>query len=461
MAESILNTGKRNKVWLNATMGATKEGYIRSLIYDCNQDCGAYDALGSIIVIKGHKYIGGPHNIPKIYGEGRVVLTNNNRAGCCCRGLGATDIQLVSEVLIDIMAEKLGVDPLEFRYQNAWREGDVANWGAKLDCYPYPAMLEKLRPMYKAAKEKARRESTAERKRGVGIGAALFGCGLDDFPDTSIAWVELNPDNGVTVYATWADPGQGGDIGVLTIASKAMGGLPPEKIRMVTRDSSQAPHSGLSGASRQTTLTGNAIRLACESLLKAMRDHNCKNYEDMVAKNIPLRYEGVHVCRKIVPCDENCQGNPVENWQYNLQMSEIEVEVATGKVNVLKMTSILDVGVIHNPLAVEGQCEGGANMGVGYGLWEDFEPGETNTLIKGGIPNFINSPPIECHYIETFRTNGTYGGTGCGESVMMGAAPAIMNAIYDACGVRIHQFPAKPEKIIAALKRAERTNCCQ
>ena len=455
MAENILTAGKRSRVWVNAKIGATRDGTIKSLIYDFDQDCGVYDSLGSLLVYKCHKYIGGPHNIPKVYGEGRVVLTNNNRATACCRGLGATQIQLVSEVLIDMLAEKLGIDPLELRYQNAWREGDVGNWGARLDCYPYPAMLERLRPLYQVAKEKAPKESNTEKKRGVGIGGALFGCGLDDIPDNSTAWVELNPDNGVTIYATWADSGEGGDIGILTIASKAMGGLPPEKIRIVTRDSSLTPNGGPSCASRQTSVTGNAIRLACESLLKAMRDNNCKDYNDMVDRGVPLRYEGVHVCNKIVACDENCQGYPVENWQYNLQMAEVEVEIATGRVNVLKMTSVVDVGVIHNPIAVEGQCEGGANMGVGFGLWEDFEPGETNTLLKGGIPNFINSPPVECHYQETFRPNGTFGGTGCGEVVMMGAAPAIVNAIYDACGAMIYEFPAKPEKVLAALKKTE------
>ncbi|MEE9399063.1 MAG: xanthine dehydrogenase family protein molybdopterin-binding subunit, partial [Dehalococcoidales bacterium] len=451
MAESILNTGKRVRVWVNAKMGATKDGYIKALIYDFDLDCGAYDGANSVMLYKCHKYIGGPHNIPKVYGEGRIVYTNNNRAAAC-RGFGATQIQLVSEVLMDVLAEKLGMDPLEFKFLNAWREGDVGNWGAKLDCYPYPAMLEKLRPLYKAAKEKARKEATPEKKRGVGIGAAVFGCGFDDMLDTSTAWVELNPDNGVTVYATWADPGEGGDIGVLTAASRAMGGLPQGKIRMVTRDTSLTPNSSGSIASRQTSLTGNAIRKACEALLKAMKDNDCKDYNDMVAKKLPLRYEGVHVTDTVVPIDENCQGKPVENWQYNLQMAEVEVEVATGRVRPLKMTSVIDIGVIHNPLAVEGQCEGGMNMGLGFGLWEDFEPGETNTLVKGGIPNFINSPPTECHYNQTFRPKGTFGGTGCGESVVQGGAPAAVNAVFDACGARVCEFPAKPERILAALK---------
>ncbi len=453
MAETIMTTGKRSKVWIDAKLGASKDGHLKCLIYDFDEECGGSARSAPILVNKCHVYIGGPHQIPQAYGEGRTVWTNDNQSPCCIRGLGTTQIHLVSEVLMDMMAEKAGIDPLEFRYQSAWREGDVGNWGAKLDCYPYPAMLERMRPLYHTAKERARKESSAKIKRGVGIGAGFFGCGIDDIPDTSTAWVELNSDNGVTVYATWVDQGQGGDIGIQTIASKAMGGLRPEKIRMVISDSSLTPNSGLSSASRQTVVTGNAIRIACESLLKAMEDNNCKDYNDMVAKGVPLRYEGKHVCKNIIPCDENGQGIPVENWSYNLQMAEVEVEVATGEVKVLKMTTILDAGVIHNPIAVEGQAEGGANMGVGFGLWEDFEPGETNTLVKGGIPNFTNSPPVECLYNETFRTNGTFGGVGCAEVVMMGAAPAIVNAIYNACGARITEFPARPERILAALKK--------
>ena len=205
---------------------------------------------------------------------------------------------------------------------------------------------------------------------------------MDD-GDRSSVWVELNADDGVTVYATWADSGQGGDIGILSVTSKALGDLRREKIRMITRDSSLTPNSGPSVASRQTATTGNAIRLACESLLKAMKENDCKNYADMVAKRVPVRYTGTYVWQSPAPTDMNCQGVPWRNLSYVLNMAEVEVEIATGKVNVQKMTSVLDSGVIHNPLAVEGQCEGGMNMGVGFALWEEFEPGETDTLIKG------------------------------------------------------------------------------
>jgi aldehyde oxidoreductase len=232
-----------------------------------------------------------------------------------------------------------------------------------------------------------------------------------------------------------------------------MGGLPPEKIRMVTNDSLLTPNGGPSAASRQTVTTGNAIRIACEKLMKTMQENNCLNYSDMIARGLPLRYEGTHVCRNIIPCDENCQGVPVENFSYNLQMAEVEVETNTGKVNVLKMTTIIDAGVIHNPLAFEGQCEGGTNMGVSFALYENFEPDKTDTLIKAGMPNITNSPPVDYYYNETFRVNGTYGGVGLAEVVMMGAPPAVINAIYHACGVRITEFPATPERVLAEINK--------
>ena len=453
MAETILAASKRAPVWVNARMGAANDGRLTSLVYDFELDAGAYEGVAELLMSRYHKCIGGAYNIPKAYGEGRMALTNNNPFGSV-RGPGGVEMALVTEILVDMMAERLGTDPLELRYLNAWREGDLAIWGTEPDCYPYAGMLDRLRPLYQAAKQKARRESTPGLKRGVGIGGGIWGCEMDG-GDQSTAWIELNPDNGVTLYATWADSGQGGDIGMLTIVSKALGGLAPDKIRMVSRDSSVTPNSGPSVASRQTATTGNAIRLACESLLKAMTDHGCKTYDEMVTKQLPLRYEGVYVWQSPAPTDKDCQGVPWRNLSYVLNMAEVEVDMATGKVTVSKMTSVVDAGVIHNPLAVEGQCEGGMNMGAGFALWEQFEPGETHTLLKGGVPNFVNSPTTECYYNETFRQGGAFGGVGLGETVMFGTPPAILNAIYDASGARLFEVPATPEKVLAALTKKQ------
>ena len=454
MAETILSTTKRARFYVKAQLGAGRDGRLTALRYDFQCDCGAYEGTGALLLSKTHKCIGGPYRIPNIYGSGTMVLTNNNPYGAV-RGPGGAEMALVSEVLMDMMAERLRLDPLEFRFLNAWREGDQANWGAELDCYPYPGMLEKLRPLYREALEKAKQASNPEKRRGVGIGAGFWGCHLDDM-DRSQAEVELNPDNGVTIYSTWVDSGQGGDIGAVTIASRALGGLAPDKIRLAANDSRLVPNSGPSVGSRQTATTGNAIRLACEALKKAMGDNHCRDYGEMVAKGLPVRYEGLYEWRSPSPTDINSQGQPWQSVSYMLSMAEVEVEMATGKVNVLKVTSVVDGGVIHNPIAVEGQCEGGMNMGAGYTLWEDFEPGKTATLIQGGIPNFLNSPQTECHYQETYRANGPFGGIGLGEVVMFGTPPAVLNAIHHACGARLFKLPARPERLLAQLRKASR-----
>ncbi|MDA8123910.1 MAG: molybdopterin-dependent oxidoreductase, partial [Deltaproteobacteria bacterium] len=455
MAETILATTKRARFYVNARLGADSDGRLKAMLYDFQLDCGAYEGTGGLLLSKTHKTIGGPYRIPNIYGAGSMVLTNHNPYGAV-RGPGGAEMTLVSEVLIDMLAEKLQTDPLEFRFRNAWRAGDKANWGLELDCYPYPAMLETLRPLYQKALAKAKEATTAERRRGVGIGCGFWGCVLDG-NDRALAAVELNPDDGVTVYATWVDSGQGADSGVVTIASRALGGMPPEKIRFVVNDSRLVPNSGPSVGSRQTATSGNAIRLACERLKKAMEDNQCSTYRDMIVKGLPVRYEGLYTWKGATPTDINSQGEPWPSVSYMLTMAEVEVTVATGEVKVVKMTSVLDPGVIHNPLAVEGQCEGGMNMGTGYALWEDFAPGKTATLTQGGIPNFLNSPQTECHYQETYRASGPFGGIGLGEVVMFGAPPAILNAIHHACGVRIFEVPARPERILAALRKKQGT----
>jgi aldehyde oxidoreductase len=256
----------------------------------------------------------------------------------------------------------------------------------------------------------------------------------------------------VTVRATVADPGEGGDIQITTIVNKALG-IPREKIRYDGRDTARAPHSGPSAGSRQTTLTGKAIANACAELKKTMQENGCKTYEEMITGNLPTHYVGKHLCKTTDTDAKTGHGRPYENRAYIAQMVEIEVDTRTGKTKVIKMTAVGDIGTILNPLAVEGQFEGGLNMGLGYGLWEDYKHPETNTLIKGGIPNFINSPLTETHFNQTYRPNGTFGATGCGEIVMVPTAAAVANAIEDAVGARVTHLPISPDKIASAMKK--------
>ena len=451
MSETMNCSPKRHPYYMRIKLGADKDGTFKALWCDFDVDNGAYLYWSDGLVIRGLHNFGGPYRYGNMWALGRMVTTNHAPGGAF-RGFGSPQMHFATESVIDMLASKLGMDPLEIRKKNAQVMGDTDSTNAPLDVAPFPGILEKLEPLYKAAKEKAKKESTPEKKRGVGIAGAYFGCGSDGGKDSSEAWVDIDPDGGVTVRATVADPGEGGDIQITTIVNKALG-IPKEKIRYDGRDMARAPHSGPSAGSRQTTLTGKAIANACAELKKAMQENGCKTCEEMIARNLPTHYVGKHQCQTTDTDAKTGHGRPYENRAYVAHMAEIEVDAKTGKTKVIKMTAVGDIGTILNPLAVEGQFEGGLNMGLGFGLWEDYKHPETNTLVKGGIPNFMNSPLTETHFNHTYRPNGTFGATGCGEIVMVPTAAAVANAIEDAVGARVTHLPISPDKIASAMKK--------
>lgn len=448
-------TGKRSPFFITLKMAADKDGKILAMESDWTVDHGPYAEFGDGVTLRGAQNIGAGYHIPNIRGQGRTVCTNHSW-GCAWRAFGAPQSEFASEVLIDELAEKIGMDPLEFRYKNVYREGDTTPSGCAPDVIVLPGLIDKMRPLYEAALERAKRESTPKRKRGVGVSVGVYGCGLDG-PDTSEAWVELTP-NGVTIYDCWEDPGQGGDVGTMITAHETLRplGFPPEKIRLVMNDMSRAPNSGPSGGSRQQVVTGQAIKAACEQLVKAMTKQNgtFRTYEEMVTEKIPTKYIGQWTTPSTPPDLETAQGNPFSVYQYGVFLAEVEVDIETGKTKVVKMTLCADVGAICSRLAVDGQLYGGLAQGIGLALSEDFEDIKKHSTMTGAGFPFIKDIPddLELHYQQTPRPHGPFGAGGCGELPNTSPHAAIINAIYNACGVRITRLPAYQEKVLAGLR---------
>jgi aldehyde oxidoreductase len=222
-------------------------------------------------------------------------------------------------------------------------------------------------------------------------------------------------------------------------------------------DTKITPNSGPAGGSRSNVMTGNAIRVACENLLCAMKkdDGTYRTYDEMKAEGKDLRYAGVWTASACSNCDlETAQGNPFSNYMYELFMPEVKVELATGKVEVVKFTTVADVGTIINKSVVDGQIYGGLVQGIGLALSEDFEDlSKHTTLAACGLPYPNNAPDdIEIMYLETPRPTGPYGASGVGEAPLTAPHPAILNAIYNATGARLLAVPALPEKVKEALK---------
>jgi aldehyde oxidoreductase len=451
----ITYTGKRSPFWLKCKLGADKDGKLIAMETDWSVDHGPYSEFGDLLTLRGAQYMGAGYNIPNIRGLGRTVCTNHGW-GAPFRAYGSPQAFLASESLMDELADKMGVDPLELRYKNVYRPGDKTPTGQAPEVYSFPEMLDKLRPLYKAAKEKAAKESTPDKKKGVGVAVGIYGCGLDG-ADGAEAWVELTKD-GVTVFTTWQDHGQGADMGVLGTAHQAL--LPleldPTQIKLVLNDTALAPNGGPSGGSRSQVVIGNAIKNACDNLMAAMRKPSgvFRSYGEMVAEKLPLKYVGKWTASMNSNCDENGQGNPFAVYMYAVFMAEVAVEMKTGKVTVEGYTAVTDVGKINNKLAVDGQMYGGIAQGIGLALTEDFEDlNKHTTMLACGIPFAKDIPDkFDLYYVETPREHGPFGAAGVGEIPLTSSHVAVINAIKDATGVRITHLPALPEKVLAGIK---------
>ena len=460
VAQQFAYTGKRSPFFMNVKFAADEKGKLQAMEGDFSVDHGPYCEFGDLLTVRGTQFMGAGYNIPNIRSKGRTVATNHEW-GSAFRGYGSPQSLFSSEVLIDELAAKMGVDPFELRYMNVYRPGDTTPNGCHPDVYCLPDAMDKLRPYYQEAKRRAKEknESSGEHKYGAGVSLLIYGSGLGGV-DTSEAWAEITP-KGIAVGNSWEDHGQGADMGTLTYAYDVLKvlGIKPEQIRLVMNDMEKTPNSGPAGGSRSTVTTGNATRVACENLVKALEkpDGTYRTYEDMVNEGLPTKYEGKWSTTGTDQDIVTGQGDPFPCYMYGVLLAEVKVNINTGKTRVEKLTIVTDCGNITNKLLFDGQIYGGLAQGVGLALSEDYEDIHYhNTLTKAGFPQIKDIPDnIQIIYQNTPRPNGAAGASGVGEMPLSGPHAAIVNAIYDACGVRITKLPALPEKVLAGLKKIE------
>lgn len=284
-------TGKRSPFFVDMKLAADKNGKLVAMETDWIVDHGPYSEFADLLTLRGAQFMGAGYNIPNIRGRGRTVCTNH-AWGAPFRAYGSPQAFLASESLMDELAEKMGIDPLELRYQNVYRPGDTTPTGQAPEVYSLPEMIDKLRPLYQAAVERARRESTPDKKKGVGVSVGIYGCGLDG-PDSAEAMAELTK-QGVTVYTTWQDHGQGADIGAMATAHEALRPLEiaPEEIKVVLNDTALSPNGGPSGGSRSQVVIGNAIKNACE-LGRLCRRQTTNGVNDELGRPFEAQFGGI------------------------------------------------------------------------------------------------------------------------------------------------------------------------
>ena len=461
--QNITYTGKRSPGFMNIKLAADENGKILGLWGNNYIDHGPYSEFGDLLTHRLSQFVGAGYDIPTIRNKSQTVFTNH-AWGSAFRAYGSPQSFMGSEIAIDVLAEKMGMDPFDIRELNCYKESAQSTipTGYAPDVYCLEEMYKMARPLYEAAKKRVAEKNAASDGRykyGIGVASGVYGCGLDGV-DSSQAYAELNADGTVTMYTCWEDHGQGADMGTLQSAHEVLrhAGIKPEQIRLVMNDTKLAPNSGPAGGSRSQVMSGNACRLAAENLLAAMKkeDGTYRTHAEMVAEGIETKVLGNWVTDYCAthPVDQaTSQGEPFATYMYTLFLPEVCVDTQTGKVKVEKFTCVADVGTILNKLLVDGNFYGGLAQGIGLALTEDFEDLSKHTSLKNcGIPYPKDIPDdIELHYLETYRPNGPYGAAGCGEAPLDAPHPAILNAIFNATGARITRVPALPEVVLAAL----------
>jgi aldehyde oxidoreductase len=448
-SETFAATPKRHPFLMKLKVGAKKDGTFMALDFDLTADGGAYKSFSNSVTQRGLIHSQGPYRFPNAKVYGKAVYTNTAFKGAM-RGFGVPQVAFAIESTLDELAVELNMDPLALRMKNGFVKGDTTICGQVLDhAIGFQECMEKLKPLYEKALNEAKSNTTNEMKRGVGLGGVWFGPGRSA-PDQSEAWAELLPDNTLQVWIGAADMGQGAETTFWQIAAETMG-FPLEKVKVFTTDTEVTPDGNFSAGSRQTYVSGRAIQMAVEELKKAMDENGVKTYNEMKAKGLPTLYKAVNKPVTSRPDPKTGQGVPWETYSFGIQMAEVAVELKTGKVDVLKITSVHDLGTVINIQNMEGQLHGGIYMGLGYALMEEFVYTKTDSFAKFKVPRAKDMPDMEVITLNIPRKKGPFGASGMAEYADVPTAPAIANAIYHACGARIRDLPITPEKIKKAL----------
>jgi aldehyde oxidoreductase len=454
LTESMYISPKRHPFEMKMRLGADRQGKLTGLTMDYVVDNGAYLSAGRAMVFRALYMLSGSYYVPAVKALGRLVYTNNPW-GSAARGAGPPQANFALESAMDMLAQKVGMDPLEFRLMNSLKPGQPKSTGRVVDQWPFPELVEAIRSHYNRAKKEAEdfNRKGGSVRRGVGLGTGAFGISMSG--DSANAAVELDPDGGLSVFAACADPGEGNDSMLTQIAAHLMN-LPMSKIRLFTRNTEGTTATGPAAGSRITYMVGGAMMDAIQKLKSAMAEAKATTYDQLKAAGKPNRYMGnkknQDAAAKIDPVTG--LGSSFESQVHAIQMAEVEVNTKSGDVKVIKMTTAVDAGTVINPQNLEAQLEGGMDQGIGYALREEYVAGQTKDWITFRFPTVTTACEMEHIIRQTPRNTGTLGATGVGEMTMVPTAPAVANAIFNACGARVRNLPATPDKVLAALGKA-------
>ncbi|MFN2225866.1 MAG: xanthine dehydrogenase family protein molybdopterin-binding subunit, partial [Anaerolineae bacterium] len=479
--ESFDASPKRHPYRMDYRMGATACGTLTGLHLRLVANTGAYDADGYYIPQYGLVAGGGPYRWQAVDARAWSVYTNAPKAGQM-RGFGTPQSTFALECTLDELAARLGLDPLDLRLRNAIDDDTTTFLGyPPAETMGYRECLEAIRPHYGAALRRVQEANDAQRdtpwRRGVGLAGMWYRFGKPG-PITSPADAELGLDGRLTCYCSAPDYGQGTSTVMAQLAAQALG-LPRDEVILVNADTALTPDSGIQGASRSTYWVGGAVTRAAALLKERILDTAAEmlnHHPDSLGlapgavvgpdgAGVPLarvaaemdriglerRVRGVFAPGLGPEFTAETRPEYLPFFVSGAHLAEVEVNVETGQVRVLRVVAAHDVGRAINPQGVQGQIEGAVLMSMGAALMEEYLPGVTRGLADYYLPTMRCTPEIEVIAVEVPSRWGPLGAKGLGEAATLPTAPAIVNAIHHASGARVRRLPATPERVLAAI----------
>ena len=471
--ESIRGHHKRHEMVAHAKWGATRDGKLVAAVVDVSIDAGAYAYTSTKVLGNLTLACLGPYEIPHVKVDSRAVYTHNIAAGAF-RGFGGPQGHFIAEMQMNYLAEALGMDPVELRMKNLWKEGSKlatrsvlppgvtvretleacardAGW-VQTDAgwqRPQPEQIPaRITPVHQAFSLDATRGRKA---RGIGIATSFKNVGFSlGYVDESWAIVELHGQaeiERVVVHHAGADVGQGAHTVMRQFAADFVG-VPLEKVELIADDTDHTLNSGSSSASRQTFMAGNAIQGAVQEALRLW-------YEE---EERPAIATYRYVPRATTPYDpETGEADPNIAYGYCSQAVEVEVDLDTGRITVLNVWNVTDVGRAVNPSMVRGQIYGAIAQSLGWSILEElkYDRGQvlTDKLSTYLVPTVLDTAiHVHPNYLEYPDPQGPMGARGMGEMPFIPTAPALVAAVHDATGVWFDSLPLTPERVALRLR---------
>lgn len=489
--ESLIAHPKRHATVITIKTGAKKDGTLTAVQAELYGDTGAYASLGDKVMTRATTHAAGPYNVDHVKIDCYAMYTNNPPSGAF-RGFGVTQSAFAVESNMDEVAQELGMDPLEFRRKNALKIGTKTTTGQVLrESVGMEKSIDRIEEELKEPFEVEGKEYRFENPwRPIKVGEKVYAWGMASAykntglgggaPDKSGAEVEVFEDGTAEVRAGGAEIGQG-LVGVVVQVTAEELGLPFKKVKALMSDTDLTPDGGPTTASRQTYTSGNAARLAAgrvrEILLGVASERfdvspkSLRFHEGVISHNgesVPLgeavkwtKEDGLEAKARVMYEAPETQplGEPGDMhfaYSYASQAALVEVDTGTGEVKVIRIVGAFDVGRAINPMALLGQIEGGAAMGLGNCLTEEFitEDGHviTDRLGQYKMPGIKHMPEFVTHIIEEETEEGPYGAKGVGEISSIPTSPAITNAVANAYGVRVMRLPLDQDSLLRAKK---------